>query len=99
MLTLNLDSCYGCGLCSTVCKDVIKMVESQKGFLIPQIDKEKCTNCGKCERVCPVLNKPIKEKYVTECYGAFSKSSTLKKNASSGAIFPLMAKKLLGKVE
>lgn len=95
MLTLNLDSCYGCGLCATVCKDAIKIVENQKGFLIPQIDKEKCTNCGKCERVCPVLNKPIKEKYDTECYGAFSKSSTLKKNASSGAIFPLMAKKII----
>ena len=57
MAKLRVKNCTGCGACANICPhSAIKMIEDKKGFLKPEIDKNKCTNCGLCEKNCPVLH-------------------------------------------
>ena len=57
------NNCFGCTACYSICpKKAISMIEDDKGFLYPKIDKSKCINCGLCQKVCPVLNTGMEEK-------------------------------------
>ena len=67
--TENKNECSGCTACKNICpKNAIKMVEDEKGFKYPKIDKEKCIECGACYRICPNIKKEEKNSII-EAYG------------------------------
>ena len=91
----NLNSCTGCGACYNVCPyNAIEMVENSEGFLYPQIDLKLCKNCGLCEKRCPVNNPDYKNNENPKCYAAAA-DDDLRKDSSSGAIFPVIAKYII----
>lgn len=91
----NSNSCTGCGACYNVCPhNAITMVEDSEGFLYPQIDSNLCQNCGLCEKRCPVNNPAYKNNENPSCYAAAA-DDNLRKDSSSGAIFPVIAKRII----
>ncbi len=93
----NKSNCCGCTACKNICpKNAIVMLEDEKGFKYPQIDKQKCINCGLCEMVCPILKKSVPiEKMIA--YAAINKDETIRMNSSSGGIFTLLAENIIQK--
>lgn len=54
-ITLNMDTCIGCGACGYICPDqAIKFfpVEGRR-FTYPAFDFGKCSFCGLCVETCP----------------------------------------------
>ena len=87
--------CMGCHACYNRCPvQAIEMVEDEKGFKYPQVNKEKCINCGLCERVCPILN-PRKVKNTPKAYAVKNKNEDVREKSSSGGMFSLLAEKVL----
>lgn len=83
--------CCGCHACFNICsKNAIEIVEDEKGFKYPRVDKEKCVDCGLCEKVCPVLsNKQIKNE--PRAYACINKDEEIRNQSTSGGIFTLLA--------
>lgn len=89
--------CSGCHACYNKCpKNAIEMVEDEKGFKYPQVDKEKCVNCGLCDKVCPILNKKV-IKNSPEVYACYNKDEDIRLKSSSGGIFTLIAAEILNR--
>lgn len=84
--------CTGCTACASACPNqCINMTENQEGFLYPEIDSSKCIECSLCVRsypICSQLPIPVQE---TIAYAAYTKSSELRKESSSGGIFSELA--------
>lgn len=88
--------CNGCHVCFNICpQNAITMVEDEKGFKYPSIDKEKCTDCGLCEKKCPILNKKENEKNNPKAYAAYNKNEEIREQSSSGGMFSLLAEYVL----
>ena len=86
--------CNGCGACFNICpKNAITMQANVEGFLEPVINKEKCTDCGLCERICRKLYDKNNDN--PACYAVMAKDSVRLSGSSSGAIFPVIAAKIL----
>lgn len=95
MEVIEHEKCCGCQACYNICpKNAISMVEDEKGFKHPKIDKEKCINCGLCRRTCPILKSSI-EKKDDESYAIYNKNDEERLHSSSGGIFILLAKAIL----
>ena len=89
--------CAGCAACEAVCaKKAIQMQPDAAGFLYPVTDEEKCIRCFACERVCPVLNWKPEETRTPLCFAAKA-GDEIRRNASSGGIFPLLCDLILSK--
>ena len=87
--------CTGCTACANICpKKAIKMGIDEEGFKYPVIDQNKCVNCGLCQKTCPVLGKSNNTS-INDCYVSYAKDEKLRKNASSGGVFPLIANYVL----
>lgn len=92
---INKKDCCGCHACYNICpKNAIDMVEDEKGFKYPKIDKEKCINCGLCKKVCPIVNNKqiINNPIAYACYNIDEKTRI---KSSSGGIFTLLATEIL----
>lgn len=89
--------CCGCHACFNICsKNAISMVEDEKGFKYPKVDKEKCIDCGLCEKVCPILNnKKIENK--PRSYACINKDEEIRMQSTSGGIFTLLATAIINK--
>ncbi len=89
------ENCTGCGLCANVCsKNAIRMVWSDTGFLIPQVDVDSCVNCGLCVKQCIALEESpaYTDNFDSvEAYGAWNKNSDIHKSSSSGGVFTALA--------
>ena len=85
--------CYGCyNICST---KAIEMIDDEKGFKYPVVNKEKCIHCGLCEKVCPIINnKKEKEKNI-KAYACINKDIDTRMKSSSGGMFALIADYIL----
>ena len=91
--------CYGCRACEQICgHDAITMINSDEGFLYPNIDPNKCVECGLCEKVCPTqdtLKDNILHKAKDECYAAWNVSLDDRLKSTSGGMFYVMATKFI----
>lgn len=87
--------CTGCTACYTVCpKNAITMVEDKEGFIYPIINQDKCIDCGLCKKTCPVLSTKENES-INQCYAAYNKNEKELEQASSGAIFSIIAEQFI----
>lgn len=87
--------CCGCGCCESICPvHAITMVQDERGFFRPQINKTKCINCGVCANYC---NFNYAENEVAEPlrYYAFKASDNIRKNSQSGGAFFALAELFL----
>lgn len=96
MIQINDKSkCCGCMSCVQKCpKGCIVMVEDEEGFLYPQVNSSLCTDCRLCEKICPVINQ-ANEKEPVKVYAAVNKDEKILNQSSSGAIFTLVAEKII----
>lgn len=91
--------CCGCAVCSDVCPTgCISMKADEEGFWYPQKDYDFCIQCGQCEDVCPMKRKSLEIIDDTEisAYAVRTKDERLRKRSSSGGVFGMLAKKILG---
>ena len=86
------NQCYGCSACSTVCKfDAIKIVNSNIGTYVKNVDVNKCKMCGQCFDVCPVLNQSFAiSSFSQKAYAVVNNSETIRRESTSGGAFPLL---------
>ena len=75
-------------------KGCIVMVEDEEGFLYPQVNSSLCIDCRLCEKICPVINQ-ANEKEPVKVYAAVNKDEKILNQSSSGAIFTLVAEKII----
>ena len=88
------EKCTACGACANICpKQAIALLESENGFLFPQIDSNKCVQCGLCNRVC-YIDKKIENNRI-DCYGSFKGQDSLRLKSSSGALFYYLAQTVI----
>lgn len=89
------ENCVGCCGCADICPvQAITMGYNEKGFLIPNVNKEKCISCGKCRLYCPALRKLPSSPLPDQCF-AIQGSENDRRQSSSGGMFPLLAKEFL----
>jgi len=89
------DRCSGCWACVNKCPvNAIEMIEDEKGFKYPKIDKEKCVNCGLCEKACPIVNNE-ELSHEVEAFACMNKDENIRLNSSSGGVFNLLAEEVI----
>lgn len=87
--------CTGCSACMHICPvNAISMQPNDEGFLYPVIDKNLCTECGLCKKICPSQNPDFKNTENPDCFAAAA-SDELRKESTSGAVFPILANYIL----
>ena len=92
---ISEESCNGCGACYQKCpKQCIRMVENDRGFLIPQIG-DGCVACGLCVAVCPEKKNPYSQNEVIEVWAAADIKKDNLKESTSGGVFALLAEQIL----
>lgn len=94
---VTLDSyCTGCGACFNICPvNAIMMKKNKEGFIYPSINLKKCINCGLCKKTCPSNNNYSYKYDDLVAYAAYAKTEKYYNKSSSGAIFPILASKVL----
>lgn len=94
-MEINYDLCYGCTACEKVCPtNAIKIIQDEKGFWTPRIDKELCIECAKCKNVCPYENKYTLNKMLSAYAFIHNNKKTLEES-TSGGIFTAIADMIL----
>lgn len=96
----RFNHCYGCGVCAIVCpQKIIEIKENASGFYGPLIsDQARCTDCGLCLSVCAFNDSKVlsgAEYSGPNCYAAWSKDETIRRETSSGGIGFVVAKHLI----
>lgn len=88
------ERCCGCGACAAACPASCLSMESDAcGFVRPAYVRG-CIGCGRCAKVCPVLNPGTREEAI-KVFWAKAKNDALRESSSSGAVFGLLAEKVL----
>lgn len=87
--------CCGCSACKNICPaGAISMQENEEGFLYPNIDETKCSHCGLCSKICPVINSDFSNNKNPDCFAVMA-DDDLRKESSSGAVFPVLAEYII----
>ncbi len=93
--------CTGCTACYYKCNlGAIKLVKNENGFVVPRIDQSICVDCNECIKACPHNSLNLKkflndEKQIV--YAMKSKDNGLRMDSSSGGMFTILSKNILGK--
>lgn len=90
--------CTGCAACFAACKfDALRMIPDDEGFLRPVVDVDACRECSACTNKCPVVTYPeLSRMQEPEIY-AIRAADDVRAMSSSGGVFPLLAKWMLGR--
>lgn len=95
-----IEICTGCGACANLCPHhAITICENKNGFLRPVVDLLLCTNCGLCEKKCPLISKvPFDDSQIAQpaVYVAYNFDEKIRSQSSSGGIFDILAREILG---
>ena len=91
--------CTGCMACADSCvQHAITCVINNEGHYAYQVDENKCVLCHRCEKVCPIVSNL---KYGTndlresQPYAAWNTNDDFRRTATSGGVFPAIAKKTI----
>lgn len=89
--------CCGCAACAAACPaHCITMQPGTLGALFPHVDAERCLHCGLCEKTCPIKQDlPKTPAFQQTAYAAYALDSATRFAASSGGMFPVLAKAVL----
>ena len=90
------EKCTGCFSCYQVCP--VHAIEKKKqydGFFYPVINENACISCGFCLQVCHI-NKNKEQKTTHNIYSAQAQDDAVRNRGSSGGIFELLSKKIMG---
>ena len=88
--------CMGCSACTNVCPThAITMEMTEEGFYQAVVDEDNCISCGRCLKTCPALDINNAYKNVKSAYCGWSKNEELLKISTSGAMFRVLANKIL----
>lgn len=93
----EIDNCYGCGVCATICaRHAVKIELNNRGFYIPYVNETICTNCGLCVDVCAFAHESLalSNNYLNG-YGGWSNDSNVRIRCSSGGVGYELGKYLL----
>lgn len=85
----SITSCYGCGVCATVCgKKIISIGLNVDGFYEPAItDEAQCTDCGLCVDVCSYTYSGLSLTDANmKSYAAWSNDAQVCRKCSSGGV-------------
>lgn len=90
------NSCTGCQACKSVCpKSAIEMVENERGFVYPLVNKDLCIDCNLCQKVCPSINPVKKNPKQNTIYACWIKDSKNRKYSTSGGMGYIFSKWIL----
>lgn len=95
---VNIENCYGCGVCSVVCgKNIISITLNKEGFYEPTIEElDKCTLCGLCTDICAFMHEDLSlESTKIDSYAAWSNDVYIRRKCSSGGIGFEIGKQLI----
>ncbi len=74
---INNDYCIGCGVCSAINRDAVKMVMNENGQLAPKLVDESMLTCSiNPMKICPFSDKSINEDQIAR--GLFNETSNIK---------------------
>ncbi len=91
----GVTNCVGCGSCHAACPEkAISMVYDDEGFLVPRVDESLCTRCGLCLAVCPTQQQ-LPAQPVPRTSLALQAADDVRMKASSGGVFPVLARYVL----
>lgn len=89
------NKCCSCGACQSLCpKHAISMVENNRGFLEPFVNKDLCVDCGACVSVC---NSEVKRNSIEEAFIVKIKDCRQHLNSQSGGAFTAISDVVLAK--
>lgn len=96
--TFDKSQCCACTACKHICpKDAITFIKDNEGFQYPEINNSLCIGCGLCEKVCPIETPSSANLQEPLIFGAKLKDIDQVKKSTSGGIFYLLAKYVIGK--
>ena len=91
--------CTGCMACVDSCASkAISCSINSEGHYSYKIDESRCVLCRKCEKVCPIVSKfeyGSNDLSLSQPYAAWTTNKELRKTATSGGVFPAVAKWVL----
>lgn len=87
--------CTGCEACKSSCPEHCIEMIWEKGFLYPQIDKDRCISCNKCRKVCPQNGQIIQTNNEDQIYWGYDRNRSRRLSATSGGIFGVLAEMTL----
>ncbi len=91
----SFSSCTGCTSCASMCPvGCIEMKPDKRGFLHPEIDKERCVNCLQCKDACPIVTPLPLPGQRTIAYAGKSLDDDNRNHSSSGGIISELAKRI-----
>ncbi len=89
------EKCTLCGACEAVCPYNAISIATDRLETKVTINKALCTGCNKCKSVCPVLVPVKKQEKTPKAYAAYYNDSQKLKESASGAVFTVLAEKVL----
>ncbi len=92
------NTCTGCGACAAACPAAcIAMTPDEEGFAYALADAQRCTGCGLCDRLCPLRAPAAGPGGPPEAYAAWARDAAVRAQSSSGGVFTVLARQVLGR--